>query len=95
MMLQILHCAMRILDNDVNDENYQGSDGDGDDDDLDDDRGGDDHDDDDDQCGDVDDDDDAQGGDDDDDCWRLAADQIPGRRQVATCVTPRLISCIH
>ena len=92
MMLQILHCAMRIPDNDVNDENQQGGDGDGDDDD--DDRGGDDHDDDDDQCGDVDDGDDAQRGDDDDD-WRLAADQIPGRRQVATCVTPSLISCIH
>ena len=46
-----------------------------------------------------DDDDDDEGGDDDDDDdddqdSRLAADQIPGRRQVATCVTPRLISCI-
>ena len=47
-----------------------------------------------------DDDDDDEGGDDDDDDdddqdSRLAADQIPGRRQVATCVTPWLISYIH
>ena len=55
-----------------------------------------------DQGGDDDDDDDndEQGGDgdkddDDDEDSRLAADQIPGRRQVATCVTPLLISYIH
>ena len=56
-----------------------------------------------DQGGDGDDNDDdnnEQGGDgdkddDDDEDSRLAADQIPGRRQVATCVTPLLISYIH
>ena len=56
------------------------------------DQGGDDDDDEDDN--------DEQGGgddedDDDDEDSRLAADQIPGRRQVATCVTPLLISYIH
>ena len=49
------------------------------------------------QEGDDDDDDDNDQGsdDDDDDDWRPAGDQIPGRLQVATCVTPSLISCIH
>ena len=43
-----------------------------------------------------DDDEDDQGDDDDvDDCRHAGADQIPGRRQVATCVTPSLISYIH
>ena len=49
------------------------------------------------QEGDDDDDDDNDQGsdDDDDDDWRPAGDQIPGRQQVATCVTPSLISCSH
>ena len=46
---------------------------------------------------DDDDDDEDDQGDDDDvaDCRHAGADQIPGRRQVATCVTPSLVSYIH